>query len=117
MSLLILEFVELEDFVAELRERGMKSVRIDIESVSGEPRGEFHNAPHTATAVVTALVTVNERHSAIVRWERTLLVTDSISLRMEREQSREKMFANFEKAKAELTALGFAVARGQWKTS
>lgn len=116
-SLLVLEFVERDDFAAELNIHGVKNVRLEITSQSGAPRGAYGNAPHTMSAVATALVTINERHSAIVRWETPILITDSLTLRMDSKESRNKMFDNFERVRAELEALGFNVSRGQWKAN
>lgn len=111
---MILEFVELDDFVAHLKNANHKSVRCEIESETGAPRGEWNNAPLTANAVVTAVLTdFGMRY--IVKWTRTILITDSLSYRMDKTQSRDKMFENFARVQQEFETLGFTVLRGQWK--
>lgn len=116
MSILILEFVERANFVAELNDLGIKTLRLEIESEIGEARGDFGNAPHTIKAVATAISTAGQSN-IILRWQQTILFTDSLSLRMDADKSRSKLFENFEKVRDEFAARGFTVLRGQWKVS
>lgn len=117
MSTLFLEFVELDDFHAELKDRGINQVRIEIESNAGVPSGDFLNASHTVHAIVTAFTSESDRDAVIVRWKTLLLLTDSMSLRVDSKKSQEKMFANFEVLKTNLSKLGLFVKRGQWKVA
>ena len=116
MSAIILEFVERDDFVAELQAQAIKSVRLEIEYKVGEPRGDLGNASHTVSAVATAFcIAPFNLTPQIIRWQTVILITDSISMRFESDKSREKMFTNFEIVRAEFEKLGFNILRGQWK--
>lgn len=116
--MLTLEFVEFDDFVKELQERGITNVRLEMRTESGEPRGEFSNAAQSAFAVVTALYILPiYEQTVIAQWERAILVTDSVSYRLDKERTREKLFANFETVRQELETRGFTVKRGQWKNT
>lgn len=116
--MLVLEFVELDDFVAELHARNVTTIYLEIRTESGVPHGELRNAAQSAFAVATApcvfsLFEYDEL--TIIRWEQGILFTDSISYRLDKERTRETLFANFEKIKTELQGRGFTVQRGQWK--
>ena len=108
---MILEFVELDDFVEELKSLCIANVRIEIETEYGTPRGEMGNASFVAKATATAL----ENDTTIIRCSRDILVSDTLSLRVDKEASRERMFNNFELVRTELTQCGFGVKRGMWK--
>lgn len=116
MNTFILDLVERDDFMAELREHGIQTIRVEIESQIGAPRGEWGNAPHTVYAVATAL-RPSQYGAVLVRHQTTILVTDSLTLRMDNGDSRKKMFKNFDRVQAEFVAAGFTVKRGQWKAS
>lgn len=116
-NIIILEFVERDDFIAELNARTVRNMRCEISVETGEPRGELGNAPITAYAIATALVTISDGISAIIRWQTTILFTDALSHQMDKEKTREKMFGNFDKVRAEFVELGFSVSRGQWKVN
>ena len=116
MQNMLLEFVEQSDFITELKEHDIQTVRLEIESQSGDPRGEWGNAPVTAYAVATAL-RPSQFGSVLVRHQTTILVTDALTLRMDKTESRKKMFDNFDRVQAEFIAAGFTVKRGQWKAS
>lgn len=108
---MILEFVELDDFVNELKELQIELVRCEISVETGTAHGDIGIATIVARAVCTAM----SDPTYMIRWERDILVSDTLSYRHDKDESRKKMFSNFEKVRAEIEARGFRVKRGEWK--
>ena len=114
MNILILEFVELDDFLAHLKEDAQKHVRLEIDVESGNPSGQFEVSGVRFRAVATAIVNGPHSIKVVARWEHSLLLTNSLHLRIDRDESRSRLFENFDKLKAHIEERGFEVKRGMW---
>lgn len=114
-----LEFNELEDFVAHLRdEQDTDWAHLEIGHTSSERDSHGIRAVSFFAIATRRFLTPAEY---IVVWSCPILHSTSIHLQMDKHeapehQSRTQLHANFEKAKALLRERGLSVRPGKWSS-
>jgi len=105
-----LEFVELSDYLAHLKERMEHTTRLEITSTAGE-RGNHGLRGITYHAVASARFSDYIAVCAVPIFHTTNF---HLQASAERDETRGKVHANFDKVRAEIEQLGVHVARGKW---
>ncbi len=105
-----LEFVELSDYLAHLKERMEHTARLEITSTAGE-RGEHGLRGITYHAVASARFADYIAVCSVPIFHTTNF---HLQASAERDDTRAKVHANFDKVRAEIEAQGLRVERGKW---